>query len=461
MKKITSFTLLLFLIFFLTSCEKQDNSQKNYSTVIDNAYVLNNESKIIEQFEAYNKQLLKDFDIDFQVITTMSDEDINLFSNKNFNTLQKTSRSKSGKAILLVINTMKDDVRLEVSKALEPIYTDSFIYYIQRKGFVPYFRSFEIANGIYAASELIRDRAHEANEGKEWMPPMMSESEGAGAKAKANIGIKDKDAKKGPMVKSNHGDNPKQVLKIYFNAIKNHNKNPNLDIYTEETKNFFKKWITTEINQDHEYNLMTKCTHTTLVYDETNEYAVILYPLKETNCSPYFFRKEDGAWKLDISSMNKLILFNHKMQWHFNLQCKDNTPHRYTRIYAENFIPEKINSLLNPYKFAFINFYFDKNGFPFNFWGKKPRFGIMFNEYFNKNKIYIGTYINNIYHGSLAHKAGLQSGDKIVQWEGKTIQKGDKKFISKSMKNIAQGSILHLLVLKRTNTFKKIEIVAP
>jgi len=133
----------------------------------------------MSQYRDYNEALLERFDIDFRTITTTASDDIDIFANKEFANLQTKSRSKTGKAILMVINTAQDKVRLEVSMALEPIYTDAFISYIERKGFVPYFRNDTIADAIYMATELVMDRANDAKAGKEFMPPMESKSIGA------------------------------------------------------------------------------------------------------------------------------------------------------------------------------------------------------------------------------------------------------------------------------------------
>lgn len=140
----------------------------------------------------------------------------------------------------MVINTMQDKVRLEVSMALEPVYTDAFISYIERKGFVPYFRNDTIADAIYMATELVMDRANDAKVGKEFMPPMESKSIGAGAKTKSHIGVSDKNAKKGSDVLASSSDKPKDILIKHLKALKEHNTNPNLDIFSDATKKFFK-----------------------------------------------------------------------------------------------------------------------------------------------------------------------------------------------------------------------------
>jgi len=249
MKNIIVGLLALFLVGCGSNNDKIEAEKSMENIIIDKAHVVLSRAKMMAQYRDFNQHLLDDFDIDFRTITTDGEEDIDLFANSEFERLQENSRSSSGKAILMVINTTKDQVRLEVSMALEPVYTDAFVSYIERKGFVPYFRNDTIADAIYMASELISDRASEAQEKKEFMPPMESVSVGAGAKIEANIGKANYNEKKGANVVVSTLDEPMDVLKKYLESIKAHNTNPNLDIYTDATKRFFAQHTVTKINQ--------------------------------------------------------------------------------------------------------------------------------------------------------------------------------------------------------------------
>jgi uncharacterized protein len=247
----------------------------------------------------------------------------------------------------MVINTMQDKVRLEVSMGLEPIYTDAFVSYIERKGFVPYFRNDTIADAIYMAAELISDRAYDAKAGKEFMPPMQSKSIGAGAKTKAHIGKVNHSEKKGTNVSSSSSDTPMDVLKKHLSAVKAHNTNPNLDIFTDATKNFFAKRTVTEINQNNEIRFLTPCMDSKKTkYASDGVHAVVHNdPVNQRECSPYFFKKEQGVWKLDIATMAKILRFNTTMQWHFDKK-------------------ERLKGEAKYYAFAFDGYGLDKNGYP-------------------------------------------------------------------------------------------------
>ncbi len=410
MRRFFLFAVLGLTLLFTEGCDKKEKSiqeraaaQKN--VIIDDAYVLLDNEKVMKMYREYNENLLDEYDIDFRVVTTANEEDIDTFANKQFAKLQQESRSKSGKALLLVINTLQDKVRLEVSQALEPVFTDAFVSYIERKGFVPYFRDYKIADGVYMATELVHDRATEAAAGKEFVPPMASRSIGGGAKTKAHIGIADPDAKKGKNVVAKTTDTPIEVMERYLKALKAHNKNPNLDIFTDTTKAFFNKLTVTEINQNNEIRFITQCkSHYETLYDTTNTHAVIaVRPYdKYRTCSPYFFKKEEGKWKLDIATMAQILRFNTKMEVHFDKQKRLQKEGKY-------------------YAFAFDGYWLNKNGYPYKYdkvkekW-KKYRWKYTCDGYYHPGdkKEDMRCWIRYALPGGPANvRLGLEGGDKI------------------------------------------------
>lgn len=432
-----SFVIVLIFISFL-GCESKPKESKT-PNIVDNANIIAYDKKTLQMYEDFNKELLDSFDIDFRTVTTINDEDINVFSNKIFNKMQKNSRSKSGKALLLVVNPVQDKVRLEVSMGLEHIYTDAFVSYIQRDGMVPYFKDDKVSDGVYMVTELIRDRANEARSGKEFVARDTSLSAGGGAKVEANIGKADKNAKKGKNVKSNLSDTPKIVLEKYLTALKNHNKNPNLEIFTKKTQDFFKTNTSTDINQDNEVRFITPCMSSKkTLYSYSGDYAVMANDfVNQKTCTPYFFKKEDGRWKLDIFTMANSIRFNVDMLWHFDLQNRLKDDGMY-------------------YAFAFDGYGIDKNGYIFKSNWTNPdnlRWGFMCGEWFDPKdrdvvasnpKKYIKCYIAQLWYGSLAiTRLGLSGSDSIYAVGEGTARIENVSYLDfmAYMKNIPTGSI--------------------
>ncbi|CAA6805992.1 MAG: Unknown protein [uncultured Campylobacterales bacterium] len=203
--------LILFISVFLYS----------QNLVIDEISLLSSEQK--ENITKYHEMLLKEYDIDYRVVITNSDHNISLYANENFNSLQKNSLSKSGKALLLVINKNQDTVRLEVGISLEHIYTDMFVSYIEHRQMLPFFRDKKIPQGILGTTEFIFQRIINTDD-SELLAIMNSESMGAGAKAKINSNKKNiKSTKHLKNIKRNA--TPLEILELYIQKSREYNNN--------------------------------------------------------------------------------------------------------------------------------------------------------------------------------------------------------------------------------------------
>ncbi len=439
--------VLLIFILFLTACSNDsDTSQRNI--IIDDAQILTDKGDLLDSYRDYNGQLLKDYQIDLRVITTESEEMINAFANRAFTMFEQEESTQSGRAILLVINTRQDMARLEISMALEPIYTDAFTSFIEGQHMVHFFRDNRLAEGIFATTERMYTRAQEASEGKEFMADMPNRSLGGGAKAKADIGKKELNVKSRQTVAASSDDTPERVLQKYIQSRRDHNDNPDLDIYTDETKAFFNNWTVTPVQMDNEVRFFSKCSEPETLISESHDFAVILFPLSQRKCSPYFLKKEASSWKLDFATMSKLIRFNHKMEWHLILEWKENLKKQeHAYLTQQGLVPDHVRSLLAPYLFAFVDFIYDANGYAFDTWGKAV-FGVRFQEYYDDKKQYEGTFISGLHSRGAGLKSGLRKWDQILELAGKTIKKGDLDFISQSMRGKKSGEKLQIKIAR-------------
>lgn len=345
-----------------------DNDVSQRKIIIDDAHILTGHEELMASYRKYNEQLLKDYQLDFRVITTESDEDINGFANRAFTLFEQEDAPETGRALLLVINTRQDLARLEVSMALEPIYTDAFTSFIEHQHMVHFFRDNRIAEGIFATTERMYTRAREAVAGKEFMADMPSQSLGGGAKVTADIGRKELNIKSHQDVSASSADTPQDVLEKYVQSRRDHNNNPDLDIFTSETKDFFRNWTVTPVQMDNEVRFFTRCYDPQTLFSDDQEFAVILYPIKQRKCSPYFFKKEADNWKLDFANMSKIIRFNHEMKWHLILKWKENMgDQKYARLTQSDLLPSGVKALLAPYFFAFEDYTYDTNGYAYDF----------------------------------------------------------------------------------------------
>ena len=437
---------LLLFVLLLLGCNRDDSrTAAPNDIIIDDAGILTTHPDILKQYQSYNEQLLKDFDIDFRVITTTSTEEINSFTNQAFSVLEHSSRSMSGKAVLLVINSMQDQVRLAVSMALEPIYTDIFISYVERKGLVPYFRDNKLADGVYMMTELVRDRTVDARADKEFMRPMETRSIGGGSRIEAMIGQKVATAKEGGNILAEATDTPLDILDKYLITLKTGNKNPNLDIFSEATRAFFQNWTVTDINMANELRFISQCHDGKVIVSEDDSHAVLLSPIAQRTCSPYLFVKEKGKWRLDIATMAKVLRFNTEMKWHFSTQDRE--------VYGI------------PYEFVFGGFNYDKNGYPY-LQKNTYRWGFQFSDApesqgHSGNVQCLISWLAE--EGAAKNVLGLKLNDVIVDI-------GDENFhisnppVHKVLwyfKEIPQGELATVAVLRDDGNRQQLQAVAP
>lgn len=115
--------------------------------------------------------LLRDYDIDYRVDVVTGGGDLLHYGAQRFEALAVGSRSRTGRGLLLVLDPLQDEVRLEVGRNLEGVYPDAFVAHLQEEQMVPFFRLGHVAKGILAATELIVTRAQEAQASGHLRPP--------------------------------------------------------------------------------------------------------------------------------------------------------------------------------------------------------------------------------------------------------------------------------------------------
>lgn len=334
---------LLFLIiplFFFFGC-----GDSSTPTVIDQSGLLSPEE--ITALKKYNTALLRDHDIDFRLILEKNNLNTAAFNSRTnalMEKLAKSTQSKQGRMILLYIDTSSDLSRFEISGDLEGVYTDAFSGYIQQQHMVYFFKDQRIKDGVLAASEMIYERARDASLGKKFTAPKDILAGGGGATTEARI------AGDTPILKSDAliatedihaGRTPMETVMIYKLTMSAGNTDPDKDIFTKTTQEMMRHWTVTPAQQKNGAKGIEFCSQfaSQLFLSKNGELAVIRYPTKERQCNPWFLQKEGGRWRLDLMSMQQVIGFNQKNQYHFR-----NHNHAYG--------------------FAFTDLRFDQNGYP-------------------------------------------------------------------------------------------------
>lgn len=289
----------------------------------------------------YHAALREAHDVDYRVLALDEGGDINGIAHRYFKDAGIGHLSASGRGLLLVVDAGLDRVRLEVSTSLEGIYTDAFVAYIQHRQLVPFFQTGRVADGIVATTELIVARAQDAEAGMGFAPPMPARSMGGGAVAAAGIGTVDDPAEQ--YKQQTHeidvaGSTPLQVVEAYHQAMATRDARPDLPIYSADTRRMLRNWVVTPAQMDNVVRAYRNCAADGVRIQA--DLAVVRYDVEQRQCAPYFLRREDGGWKLDLGAASSLIRFNHQNQWRFQ------------------------TSIAHEYRFAFEDWRIGGNGVP-------------------------------------------------------------------------------------------------
>jgi hypothetical protein len=268
-------------------------------------------------------------DIDAEAVAVFADQRVG----------EKTGGARG---VLFLVDPFGSRVRLEIGYDLEGIFTDAFAGTIERSQMVPFFQAGRVGHGIEATVELLVGRAM----GDSSIPtaaagqtPLAHLSGGGGARTNVQIGSGPPAKKPAPAAESFGAQpTPMQTLERYMQALAGHVKDPDLGIYTEDTRAFFRKWLVTDAQQDNERKTLERGRHAaqTII---SGQRAVIRFPAVDRRASPYFLRRGKQGWMLDFAAMSGIIGFNHKNQWFFR-----STDHRFM--------------------FGFADLVFDRHGFP-------------------------------------------------------------------------------------------------
>jgi hypothetical protein len=368
---------------------------KDTDFITDSAGILSEDDKY--HVSSYHNMMLEKYDIDYRVVTTKKEIDVDIYANKVFRDKNIGDRSKNLRGLLLVIDMASDQVRLEVSGNLESVFTDAFVGYIEKRQMVQFFRLGRVGDGIFATSELLRIRAEEAKQGQEFDPSTFKGSIGGGARTKAKIDAgRDNTFVDGqPDIAA--ADTPEETLKRLFLSLKNRNGRSDLDIFTPEARKHMEGMVRTPAQMDNTYKLYKKCKMDRVVYSDDGKRAVLLHDLANRSCDPFTFDKgTDNKWRLNLKAIGIGL------------------GHTYGNVWYLHYGRQKESGLHN-YYFGFRDYRFWRHdeerfrhqGFPM-YW----RWGI------NINHVYQGSMIQKI-HGedSYAAKIGLQEGDLIIRWE--------------------------------------------
>jgi uncharacterized protein len=337
----------LFPVTLFTGCTGNNDSLKKSSGIkfiSDPAALLSTaEKKHITQLTS---ALFRDMDIHIMIVVLKErSEDIHTQAVNLFQKYEVGRTTQGARGVLFLIDPSGRQVRLEIGYNLEQIFTDGFTGYIERRQMIPFFQADKVGPGIEATVELLVGKAlgkiEATGYGKAKDKKQTGQflSGGGGSRVNVEIGSKTIEKQASPLAKNYPAQaSVQEVLDKYMEVLRLHIKDPNLGIYTPESRRFFSQWVVSDAQQDNELRIINRAMSMIEIFIKDN-LGVISFSPDDRQASPFFLEKGGQGWMIDFASMNELIGFNHKNQWH--LRRKD-----------------------HEYMFGFKGIYFDKNGFP-------------------------------------------------------------------------------------------------
>jgi uncharacterized protein len=283
--------------------------------VVDAAGILGPDEE--QRLAEHHAVLLADHDIDYRIEVAEGVGDVAAFAARRFAERGVGERSRAGRGLLLVLDPAADRVRLEVGQRLEGVYTDAFVAYLEERQMVPFFRAGRVADGILATTELVVASAQGAEAAAAFADVGSVASAGGGAERAAALEQgPDRRFRDGPDVRAEA--TPEATVAAYLDAMRRRNGSADLDLYSAETRALLAGWVVTPAQMDAVVRTYQGCRAEPARLSGDGERAVVRYPPEARTCAPWLLVREDGRWRLDLASAQRLLRFGAGNAWRFD-----------------------------------------------------------------------------------------------------------------------------------------------
>lgn len=306
-------------------------------------------AEAIQKISDYATFLLNDHAIEFHtvVLDSLNGSDIERKAEELVRERRIGRRTKGARGLLLLVALQEQKVRFEVGYDLEPLFTDTFVGYIETKQMAPFFETGQVGVGIEATVEMIVTRVggdktapRAATDGDpsgrpaEW-------SGGGGASHLAPIGVTSSpDVGSAPPELAGRYKptaTPEEAFSLYLETCRLGIKSPDLEIYSDQDRIFFKNWTVTDAQMQNYLRDYEGQSYRTEIQDGR---AVLVFPAKKRKLMPVFLTRERGGWVLDFKTSFDVLKYSQHPYWY-------------------------LKSADHPYMFALHKYYrFDKLGYP-------------------------------------------------------------------------------------------------
>lgn len=109
---------------------------------------------------------------------------------------------------------------------------------------------------------------------------------------------------------------PEATLRAYMRALEHGVKDPNLGLFTPETRRLLAGHTTHSDQQARELRSLRPAIDAIDVRSR-GSLAVIRFPPRYRQVPPYFFRRGAEGWMLDLATPRRILVFNQANEWTF------------------------------------------------------------------------------------------------------------------------------------------------
>lgn len=222
-----------------------------------------------------------------------------------------------GRGILLLFITESKQVKLEVSTALEDVFTDVFCGYIEDLQLRPHFFAGQLGTALLAVMEEIEHRAQIKRQGDYTRPSIAGLdqrllAQGAGAKRDLKRFAPEEVTAAGGRYPA--ATTPAEAWRTLLQSWRDKMRDPDLGIYTAATRLTYRDYRNLPDSR-YEKDVRTYADKPFEVI-ERGRYAVIFFGNRNGwDNAPFLFCRTEEGWQFDIVHQRKYIRMGKSPQW--------------------------------------------------------------------------------------------------------------------------------------------------
>jgi len=217
------------------------------------------------------------------------------------------SQGREERGVLILYDFAGQHLRVEVGYGLEEYFPDGFVGYLINDHARTFFGAGQASTGIRYMLRILQDRIRRAVLGERFDPTVLDTvrrtgplSGGGGASARTAFGHGQRPSELGPEERARYvpQSSPEETYRLYHEWMAGDQYDPEVDMFTPQTRKYLKGRPMSRAYFNYvilgEYGKRFK----TIIRGD----LALLYFTNDPFLRPYFFRKRDNRWQLDVYS---------------------------------------------------------------------------------------------------------------------------------------------------------------